>query len=530
VSVRRRHDLALVGFGLAGSSFLERWLRRTPHSDVCVVEQRRRWSPRDSEPVPGFPLLHATPSSEDDPVLLAYRGAQRVLNPWWRAQRAGGGSILWYGNLRRFDACDIAPTSASDFGELGDHEAHDWGITLGELEPYYDEVLRLLLPYQLVLGGVRPAELVRSRVRASKLETVLLERLRRAPDLHAEPSLTCLGGRSWDRAPFDPLTLKHRSDVGPLEVRPNPYASAVAALEANGAVTVYDGQRVAQLIHASGRALGLALVGDDGTVKEVYARTIVLACGTVESTRIVLASGVVGAPRVGHGFTFSSELTRYLVTDIPVSSDLIDRALESVVSVSVEDVSEPGRLCRGKLTIYNAAAFEAPEKALASADLGTEERIRILNVASQCYVLKLSFKGQSVPWRGKRLSLSSLRSGPGLHAPLIDYEPHPFDQRVLEYGLRMVQRVADAMPGRLLPAREPNDPSSAHQHGGLACTRDPSQTVTSATGELLACRGVHVIDGSFMPTSGHTNSSWTILANALRVADRLSVDLPGAAL
>ena len=64
-----------------------------------------------------------------------------------------------------------------------------------------------------------------------------------------------------------------------------------------------------------------------------------------------------------------------------------------------------------------------------------------------------------------------------------------------------------------------------HPCGTLRFGTDPATSVLDADCKVHGLSNLHVVDGSFMPTSMGVNPSLTIAANALRVADRISLGM-----
>jgi choline dehydrogenase-like flavoprotein len=60
-----------------------------------------------------------------------------------------------------------------------------------------------------------------------------------------------------------------------------------------------------------------------------------------------------------------------------------------------------------------------------------------------------------------------------------------------------------------------------HPCGTCRAGKDPSESVVAADGSAHGLENLFVVDASFMPTSGGTNPSLTIAANAMRIADRV---------
>ena len=63
--------------------------------------------------------------------------------------------------------------------------------------------------------------------------------------------------------------------------------------------------------------------------------------------------------------------------------------------------------------------------------------------------------------------------------------------------------------------------------GGCRFGTDPGQSVLDPDCRAHDVENLYVTDGSFMPTGGSVPYTWTIYANAFRVADKIVTELGG---
>jgi choline dehydrogenase-like flavoprotein len=61
----------------------------------------------------------------------------------------------------------------------------------------------------------------------------------------------------------------------------------------------------------------------------------------------------------------------------------------------------------------------------------------------------------------------------------------------------------------------------AHQNGTIRFGNDPQTSALDANCKAHEIDNLYVVDGSFFPSSGAVNPALTIMANALRVGDRI---------
>ena len=514
------YDLVIVGLGVTGGMFLQRLLAYGGGRRIAVVEAGRMWDPTEAASLKEKGHIRDTASTDDRPIKIRYGSGDSLVRRWWAPKLAGGGSLLWYGQLHRFDKFDTSPMLLEKYLNANNHELRNWPVTADEFSIYYDEVCNYLRPFAVEASSAEVANGVRLRGKKSGLESTvyrhLLEKINRGVNF----PLSCIGGIRWDNFPFDPVSNTYRLDTAPLAVRPNIFTKICERLREESTVTVLDNCITKELLHKHGKVSGVSIIDTrSNSEKKIYSPIVVLACGAIESIRLTLVSKIESNYAIGAGFTFTNEATRYIETDIKREQSEQEDGLESFASISAEDAVDYEGALRGKFSIYNAKCFETADRFLASTSLAPAHRNSYFCKADEKYFLKISFKGESVPWSKKRVKLSPSYSINGIRLVQIDYELHQLDREIISNGIQRIGEIAKALDGRVLPAAEIFDYSSAHQHGGLIFGKDAENSVLSVNCEAHGCSGLFVIDGSFMPTSGHTNSTWTLLANALRVAD-----------
>jgi hypothetical protein len=413
---------------------------------------------------------------------------------WWTSPEPGGAANLWYGQLSEF--------SGEDF-----ETPHPWPIRSDDLRPFSQKIQAILRPFcaDHLLHRCKAKHRIDRTLRSTlaSFETAAFEMLSGA-GFSPYSGLTCLGGHGWSAAPVDPVTLKPLSLIRP-QAHDRNWTHRIAALcNAHENVCYLSGLTVTSL--AADR------IECRNKKYEVYtfkAAKVCLAAGVTETFRLL--ADVSEAPRLGAGFTLTTELTAYV--HIPhltrtAQDDLIGR----FANLSY-------RLEGGKVSIYDAAAFEGTirfrEKMRTLANTFSGD----LNTGT---ILKFSFKGHSEVTDDKRMEI-----GPNGQAQIV-YTPSEADFRLISTVERHICELVNAWAGAKLIAITDNvrttDNSSAHLHGGAAMGTSSSDVLTPAC-TVRGAEHIAVLDATSMPGSGSTNSSLTIMANALRVASSVVQDI-----
>ncbi len=102
----------------------------------------------------------------------------------------------------------------------------------------------------------------------------------------------------------------------------------------------------------------------------------------------------------------------------------------------------------------------------------------------------------------------------------IDYRLHPGERvRIRRMRSRMRELLGPFRP--LVIRQAENDSRLAHAAGTARFGTDPDTSVLGSDNRAHGLENLYVVDASFFPSSGGTNPSLTIAANALRVAEQM---------
>ncbi len=98
---------------------------------------------------------------------------------------------------------------------------------------------------------------------------------------------------------------------------------------------------------------------------------------------------------------------------------------------------------------------------------------------------------------------------------------HPHDLEIGQYLSDKAKTVLETMKARDIYSSVSGDPPANLVAGGCRFGHDPTRSVLDANCRVHDIDNLYVTDGSFMPTGGSVPYTWTIYANAFRVADRI---------
>ncbi|MCK6490124.1 MAG: GMC family oxidoreductase [Planctomycetes bacterium] len=519
--VGRRWDAVVVGGGLGGCAAawsLARagWsvlvLERGPDHGLAGQAVRGRLLP---EPLPGEDTAHLAAGGRDgDPVLLD-DGRHRFHHIPFLGTGSGGSSALYGAALERFQREDLQPRGYHPRARGSDLPAA-WPFTLEDLAPWYElaeQRLGVVGGEPLAagaLGGLDPAN---ARLARLLLERGLpLHRLRLGDrDDGARgryQGMLCPRGRKHDgaRAFLDPARDHHRARL-------------------------LDRCRVRRIEFDAGRAV--AVVAErDGAALRIEAGQVLLAAGALRTPALLLASP--GWERLDRGGWTGRGLMRHFVDlhALRVGGDGTGQAGKELVcnrwycadGCKLGTVQSFGPLPPAPALVRSLRVAALEEgRTLAAAGLAA---VRPLAEAALGRVLAgrvvLASIVEDLPYAANRVT-----AGPD-GTPQVAYRLHD-EARVRIAAMRAHLKQAFAgLPHLPIPAAE-DLRRLAHACGTCRAGIDPAASVVDPGCTAHGCANLHIVDASWMPSSGGTNPGLTIAANALRVAARLAGDPGGSA-
>lgn len=478
---------------------------------------------------------------DEDPAALELSRAENVGRPYAQLDRAryrrfGGGSRLWNIELGRGEVgARLRPLDPIDFEERSWVPYSGWPFGRDHLEPYYERAHEML-----GLGPVLPD-----------------------PACWSDPTAT----------PLLPLGERVETTLfrfGRGDLLFDRYRREIAA---TGTVTTYLHASVVELVADEGgrRLEGVRVATRPGRTFLVEAKRFVLAAGGTENPRLLLASDRVHRGGIGNEYDlvgrFFMEHPHYRlgrilptdaallrstglyevhrVRDVPVMAKLAlaeeVRRAEGLLGYCVavhpryEEIGDPG------VRAYRALR-EAGASAAAPARMGRLLRNArgLSRVAARRLlgrpkatldpnVLRLNVLAEQAPNPDSRVTLADDRDALGVRRARLAWRLSPLDERSLLRGQQIVDEAfrsaglgrlhTDHPPGELPPEIK----GGWHHMGTTRMHADPRRGVVDEHGRVHGMANLYVAGSSVFPTGGYANPTLTIVALALRLADRLEV-------
>lgn len=342
------------------------------------------------------------------------------------------------------------------------------------------------------------------------------------------------------------------------------------------------GQRLARSPHAR-LILGADLIGlegdagrigvararrQDGSLLQVRAARFVLACGGLENNRLLLnfardpGSGVTdphdvlgrwfmqhpravtarGAPSTqAQALLHLGQVRRGAHHEIGLALSPAVQAREGLLNASavLRYLPDPRRGWEVAKRLARGAEISSEEFGAMARDAGKiagnlARRAVGLGPVPDAPMAELILDLEQTPDPESRISLSSERDRLGLFKVCVDWRISRQDRATAAFmtracvselrrcGLADLQAVDHLEEtGGLTPDAMLE---SYHHLGGTRMSRDPREGVVDADLRLHGMENLYVLGGSVLPTGGHANPTFTIVALALRLADHLKIE------
>jgi len=474
---------------------------------------------------------------------------------WWNGNVVGGSSNFMSGYFHRLKPIDFR--LKSEFGTIKGANVADWPISYDELEPYYAKVER-----EVGVSG-RVVEHPHQEPRSTPFpyppiaELPMSSWIDKAADkigYHAIPvprailSQPAMGRRSCEYSGYcssygcasgakgsgRAALLNHAVATGNCTIKANAKVYKIASDE-NGEIT------------------GVHYYDQVGRKKSVNAKIYVVACQAVETSRLLLASTGKKFPQglannngqVGKNLLFSgggtgqgdfnyADLSDKKISELKQVGPFINRALQDWYQISDKDFSGANTQGQAKGGTIDFLFHQNPIARARGTQWGIDENGDDKLLWGEA--LKQSMKKEFTSYKTLRFEVFndwlptddcfvSLDDdvtdqwGDPVAKVRIGYHEH--DLEVGEYLSQKAEKLLDALGAKNISSSVSGSPSTNLMAGGCRFGNDPKTSVLNKNCQAHELDNLYITDGSFMPTGGSVPYTFTIYANAFRVADKI---------
>jgi choline dehydrogenase-like flavoprotein len=437
------------------------------------------------------------------------------------------GTHYFVGGNTKFYGAALFRLRERDFEELKHHGGVSpaWPLSYAELEPYYTQAEQIYGvhgnrgedPTEPWASGPFPHPAVSHEPRIQRLHDDLARIGQRpfhvpvgvALDEQQPRKSACIRCGTCDGFP---CLVNAKADADVRCVRP--------ALE-RGNVEIHTRTRVLRLeTDAAGRSVSRVLAERDGQPAEYAADLVVVACGAINSAALLLRSASERHPNgLGNG---SGLVGRNYMCHL--NSMLVALSREANPTLFHKTFA---------LTDFYFGADDFPYP-LGLIQLMGKAHAEVLKVGAppgspQSVLRALSARGipfwltsEDLPDPENRVALDA-NGNIRLHYQPNNSEGHErLTGKVKQLLARAGMNMKHLLPANLYVGGRIPIAGVAHQCGTTRFGRDPNTSVLDLDCKSHELDNLYVVDGGFFPSSAAVNPALTIVANALRVGDRLA--------
>ncbi|MBA6263526.1 GMC family oxidoreductase [Colwellia sp. Bg11-12] len=470
---------------------------------------------------------------------------------FWNGNVVGGSSNFMSGYFHRLKPVDFKLKST--FGEIKGANIVDWPISYDDLEPFYAQVERevgvsgrtVAHPHQEPRSTVFPyPPLVDHQVSG------WIDKAAKNIGYHSMPvprailSTPAMGRKSCE---YSGYCSSYGCSTG---AKGSGRAALLNHAVATGNLTIKANAKVYHIASDDkGEISAIHYYDSQGREKKATAKIYVVACQAVETSRLLLASkgkkfpqglannsGQVGKNLVfsgggtGKGDFLFADLTTEKQAQLKQVGPFINRALQDWYQI--DDKSFSGANSQGKakggtidfLFYQNPIARAQGQQFNDESELVWGEQLQknLKEEFTTYKTLRFEVFNDWLPTDDCFVSLDTeVTDKWGQAVANVRIGAHQHDMVVGEYLAEKGKKLLESMGAKNVTSSVSSYPPTNLMAGGCRFGHDPKTSVLNKYCQAHEVDNLYVTDGSFMPTGGSVPYTFTIYANAFRVAEHI---------
>jgi choline dehydrogenase-like flavoprotein len=547
-------DVCVIGSG-AGGGPVALELSRAGHS-VIVLEKGPWLTEQDFYKDEMACCRHSTytPDLKNERHVIEeqlnngeWRGESTYESGWdfWNGNVVGGSSNFMSGFFYRLKPQDFR--LLSEFGPIKGANIADWPISYDDLEPYYTKAeTEVGISGRVVNHPHQEPRSTRDFPFPPTQEHILAQHIDKACTelgVHAVPTPRAILSQPHNNR----RSCEYSGYCGSYGCSSGAKGSSRAALLnraiATGHCTILANSKVFRLhSDARGKIISAEYFDENRNKHSVHAKIFVVACQAVETSRLLLASTGSKHPKgvgnhynqVGKNLLFSGGGSGY--GDFPYAQFDAQtiRAMQQVgpfVNRGIQDWyfiddKKLGRIKGGIIDfllrhpnpIAKAMSLKRDDNDKLVWGKPLQQKMKALFGDAQ--FLRFEIFNDWLPTDNCFVSLDNSEKdqwGSAVARVRVGYHPH--DLVVGEYLAGHAERILKQMNATNIRSSISGAPPQNLMAGGCRFGNDIKTSVLDKNCRVHDAENLYVTDGSFMPTGGSVPYTWTIYANAFRVAE-----------
>ena len=466
---------------------------------------------------------------------------------FWNGNIVGGSSNFMSGMLHRMHPDDFR--LKSKYGEIKGANVVDWPITYSDMEPYYtlaEELVGISGKYEK--HPFEPPRSTADFTQPPTKENAVVKLLDKScKNLSITPLVTPRAVLSKDTK--NRSACYYSNFCGSYGCSSGAKGSSREALIkpalATGNLTLMSNTYVKSLYTGKKDEVDHAVIVDTitGKEKQIKAKIFVVAAQAHESARLLLNSANKDHP---DGLANSSgELGKNLIFSAGGSGQGVLKK-ESLKEITFEALMQTGLFVNrsvldwyfidhwwdGKFKGGSVEFMFEHQNIISRARKNNEEEGKLIwGKALGDRLVERFTEGKSIrfevfndwlPTDDCFVSLDETHKDKyGMPVGKLRLEAHPQDLKVGKYIAKKCEKILEEMGAKNIYSSVSSAPPQNLVAGGCRFGDDPKTSVLNKYCQTHDVSNLFVADASFMPTGGSVPYTWTIYANAFRVADHI---------
>ena len=557
------YDVCIIGSG-AGGSPVALTLAQAGYS-VLVLEKGPWFNEQDfskdelaccrrSTYTPSLKQeQHVIEDTNDDGDWVA---TPTVESGWdfWNGNCVGGSSNFMSGFFYRLKPVDFRLRST--FGAIAGANVVDWPISYEDLEPYYTRVERLVgISGRIVKHPQQEPRSTQDYPYPPLAENIVSSWIDTACQklgYHSLPTPRAI----LSQPALDRNSCSYSIYCGSYGCSTGAKGSARAALLDHAVKTgrcfIQPHAKVYRInSNNRGKVTTVDYYDKQNKSQRITAKIFVVACQAVETSRLLLNSPGPAHPnglgnnhqQVGRNLLFSAggigqgtidykNLSTQQAEALKIRGPFVNRGLQDWYTIKD---TELGHIKGGTIDFLfrhpNGIARANSQKWDDNGKLvwGQPLKRKLKAYFTEARYLQFEVFCDWLPTDNCFVSLdNTVRDRWGSPVAKVRVGYHPHDLKVGRYLAEKAKTVLGSMGASDIYASVSGSPPQNLMAGGCRFGTDPEKSVLDPDCRMHEAENLFVTDGSFMPTGGSVPYTWTIYANALRVADIIVDQLGGS--
>ena len=437
----------------------------------------------------------------------------------WPGMCVGGGTVLMSGFFFRMHARDFRDDTIKEGEHIG------WPISLGKLQPYYDQVEKII-----GLSGKDGANPFERRTMKYPLPPIaehsaasLIDEACRTKKLHAFPT-----PRAILSQPYDGRSSCHYcgfcgSYGCEAKAKSSSRVTFLAQAEQTGNLTLLPNTRAIRVLANGGKATGVR-VRVAGKQRDIRARVVVVAAAAIESARLLLVSDVGNEHgRLGKGLFFSSFAAGWGRYESP-NPAFGERPGAPFLSRSVQDYYDRAGtivFLRPHFNPIFQADLQSQIHGTKMKAFGSELMKRLDDFYRNRETLEYEVFARFPSNDGTYVSLLEKRDRDGVPLVKLNVKTTVFAKEAVD---KLVGEAEDILKraGASETGRFPKGGVYYFLQGGTtAIGHDPKRSYADVNGRVHTVANLYVAGGGALPSAGAAPFTFTIMANSLRIGQAI---------